>query len=866
MQKPSREGASKIPGLFEVLAFALPVLLLLMAYRSVGVFPFGDKSLLLVDMNNEYIDYFAHLNRTVREGGSFLRSWEMGMGLNMMGLIAFYAGSGLNLLVVLAPPACLTEAVLILTLLKVGLCGVFFRLYARYAFSKELSEGVVLAASVAYALCAYNLAYSSNIMWLDGVAMLPLVLLGIEKLLRENRSGLFAGSLVYVFLSSYYIGYMVGIFSFLYFTAVFFAGESSWRCYSAKLKRFLLSAAVAAGCCAFLLLPAFFELKNGQSALWSLSLSWELDISLTALGAKLLPGTFDTLTDAGLPNIYTSVAALMGCALFFIRKQASRREKLVFGALLGVLLLSFACSLLNLAWHAFEDPTWFPARFSFVFSFLLLYLALRGARDLQKCSPAAVFAAAGVLILLFVEVGIQRYRFVALHSVLLGIGLVLSYAALALLLRPGRLRKGLCAILGVMLPVLVCAEAAYNARDTVWKMDELFGYKTRAGFYDFEDTFSPAVQWVRGRDETARTEILQQRNANGGMALGYPGISHYSTTTDQTLNSLLRGLGYNTGTINEVRFALSTPLTNGLLGIRYVLSTEPLGEGYAQVAELGQAGVYQNTLAFPLAYFADDAVLDVSLSGDPFAYQNELIAALSGEGQPVFTPVTVEAERLENIERTQEGDATVYKLINAAEEGHIVFTLSNPGGDPAYAFLPLANRKFVKATAYVDDDEQGQRVLAYRSNSIINLGAGEAVTLRITLSAGTARLRGLYFYALDLHAAQAAANQATESGMQFDRFEDTYVSGTITAPRDGVLATSIPYDEGWHVTVDGQRAQWREVSGVFLALELSQGAHRIEMRYLPQGFVAGCALSVGTIALLGINRIRRGKKKRDGIL
>lgn len=844
--RPERKHALS-KSLLYLLAFLIPAYILLLVFARMGIYPFGEKTLLIVDMDSEYIDYFTHLNKLLWEQGSFLRSWDMGMGLNMLGLIAFYAASPLNLLAMLMPAEQITEAVLLVTLLKIGLCGVMFYHYAARVFGEGGPRA--LCFSTAYALMAYNIAYSSNIMWLDGAAFLPLVLLGAEKILRENRRLAFVLSLVYVFLTSYYIGYMIGVFSFLYFTAVFFGESTDWRLYLRKFRVFLTGAALAAGCCAFLLLPAFLNLKNGQSALWQVPVSFHLSLPLTELTAKLLPGVYDTLTDSGLPNIYCSVAGAFCAVLYFVNRAVPRQEKAVFGAFSALLLLSFSCDLLNLGWHAFEEPTWFPARYSFLFSFLILHLGLRCLCRPEGLTRNRVMAAAGILIALFAETGVQRHLFLQATSLWVGLALAVFYAVILLVKlcrkRTGTVALALCAL------ALVCAETGWNAARMVAGMDGQFHYRERESYLSYRREYAPAVAAVEAMDKGVyRMEALGLRNANGGMALAYRGISHYSTTTDQALNAFLRALGYNRGTENELRFARGTPLTNGLLGIRYILSKEDMGGGYKPLCRVGDIGIYENEAAFPLAFWAPEEALAFSASGaDPFALQNEWLHALEGErGLPdVFSPLQITQEKLLNTLRSEEEGHIQYLRRARLEEASVELTVKNPNEWEAYAFLPVYDRRFSRVNAYVDG-RFVQRELAYRQNALIPLGAGETALLKLEIQSDKALMEAQYAYALDLEHAVTAAREAQANAVRFGVFADTQVTGILEAPNKGIIATTFPYDTGWRVWVDGKAVETRKLCGVFLAVPVVEGEHRIVMRYRPPGWNAGIAISALCVA------------------
>jgi uncharacterized membrane protein YfhO len=845
-----------------LLSFLLPAAILLLVFARLGVYPFGPKSLLVVDMNSEYIDYYMQLNTIFREKGSFLRSQDMGMGLNMLGLIAFYTASPLNILVLLSPVHYLTETVLLITLIKFGLCGLFFSLYTTYTFGR--TDGVNLGASVAYAMMGYNLAYSSNLMWLDGAALLPLVLMGVEKILREEKYLSYIISLIFLFWCSYYIGYMAGVFTFLYFTFRFFTQPSAFAHYVKKLWRFLGGAALAAGCCAVLLLPAFLNLLNGQEKLMTFPKRvFSSFYPIIRLASKLVPGVYDSLTDSGLPHIFITTAAVLLALLFFLNKEIPLREKMVFALFSGVMILSLSWEALDLAWHAFEDPTWFPARYSFVFCFLVLHLGLRGLARPQGLVPTRILVAMGIWLLVLFEIAVSKLSFVQTRHILLGSFLTLCYGGVLLAMRrnlPPSSRQ-LLILLGVC---LLCAECFYSADAQIQGIEGQFHYRTRAGYYAYRERYLPAVEWLKGENPGVyRMEVVELRNANGPMALGYPGISHYSTTTDQRLNTLLRRLGYNTGTINELRFAKNNPFTNGWLGIRYLLTTENPGFGYEWMDSVGQVNIYENPAAFPLAFFAEHKALEMDAQQqNPFDFQNKLSAALIGEeSMPPFQPLEVVEESLDNFAFSDKysGIYYYYRTVSGAP-GSLSYTLANPQGLASYAFFPVYNRRFSKAQAYSDGIALG-RELSYRNNTVLYLGDEEYPQVRLEVESDRVYLDDMLFYGLDLKAAQYVADLAQQRAMTFTRFQDTAIDGEITAPHDGILATTLPYDTGWTVKIDGKKAPLQRLAGVFLSVELPAGTHKISMRYRPPGWLPGLAVSATCVAGMVLWQVAKRRKE-----
>ena len=166
------------------LAFIIPCLLMLVIYACVGIYPFGKKSLLTVDMAGQYVAFFNAYKNIFTGGISAFYSFSKTLGGNMFGLITYYLMSPFNLIILLFDKMSITEAILLINILKIGSCGLTSFIYFDKTFKDR--KLVTLVFSIVYALCAYNIVYSQNLLWLDGVIFLPLVFLGIDKLIEKE--------------------------------------------------------------------------------------------------------------------------------------------------------------------------------------------------------------------------------------------------------------------------------------------------------------------------------------------------------------------------------------------------------------------------------------------------------------------------------------------------------------------------------------------------------------------------------------------------------------------------------------------------------------------------------------------------------
>ena len=187
--------------LFLLWAFLIPAGLLLLFYISRAVFPIGEGSVLILDLNGQYVSFFEELRNKLLGGGSLLYSWSRTLGGEFLGIFAYHLASPFSLIVCLFPARFITEALLLMFMLKAGACGFTMALYLRSAHPGR--KVVTVAFSTLYALSSYAVVQAHNTMWIDELIFLPLLVLGIERLIKEKKFLLYTVSLAYCAMSNF---------------------------------------------------------------------------------------------------------------------------------------------------------------------------------------------------------------------------------------------------------------------------------------------------------------------------------------------------------------------------------------------------------------------------------------------------------------------------------------------------------------------------------------------------------------------------------------------------------------------------------------------------------------------------------------
>ena len=863
------------PSSYLAYCFIVPVSLMFLIYLAMELHPFGDGCVLVLDLNGQYVYFYEALRNAVYGQGSFLYTFFRGLGGEFVGMYAYYLASPLSYIVALFPQHRMLEALLVIILLKVGLCGWSFGFYL-HKNSAHPNKVVVVTFSVLYALCAYAVVYQNNIMWMDALLWLPLLTYGIEQLIKNRRYKLFVVSLALTIMSNYYIGYMVCIFVVVYFFYCHLAYEPAklnphkeklhfWR--SALRVAFfsLLSAAISA----FIILGAYYSLSFGKNGFSSPNWSFRPKFAFLDFFTKFLPGSYDTVRPEGLPFVYCGVLTLILIPVYFMAKRINTREKLASLALIAFFILSFICSPLDLIWHGFQNPNWLNYRYSFMLSFFLLVLAYKGFGNLRKHSEKFILGICVFLILFaavcdklefesYVE---TKKQLLELETVWLTIFAAVAFlVVLCLLIRqkhPAK-RENLAGILAA----LVCIEVFCSSLACVVQFDGDVAYSSYSGYNNFVQGLRPIVEEVKEYDTGFyRMEKLQHRKYNDNMALGIRGLSNSTSTLNSETIQFLNRMGY-TARSHLSQYRGGTPVNDSLLGIRYLIDrtdSEKLTHYYDEILSDETYAAYENPYALSIAYGVDDSVSSFRMDryNTYFERLNRLVGTMLGNKSypDIFRPVEeYESQLSDGATKNTLGGQVTYSSILEDGKASVSYIFLAPTSAEYYFYTPA--KKTAETTLYVNDSSLG-KYLGSDTNHIVSLGwfeAGEQVEVTIELKDDPITLYTYYDYIwyIDRDTFDAAFTELLNNP-QFlvEDYTEDHLIGTIeTVNADQMIQTTIPYDEGWKVYVDGEEVEIYKTLDALIAFDIDEGGeHTLELKYAPAIYKTGMILSLSGLGL-----------------
>lgn len=871
MQKPL-PARSRFSSLLPFLAsFFLPFTLFLAICALHGVLPFGGRSLMLSDMYNQYTAFFTYMQRMAAEGNDFFYSLSAGMGGSMLSLAATYLTSPFVLLVFLCTPATLLGMLTWMLAVKIGLCGLTAYALLRAMDTRGRGGAMALAFSTAYALMGYVMHYGTNVMWLDGVILLPLVALGLLRMVRERRIGLYVAALAAALFTNYYIGYMLCLFSVPFFACLCLMdlpAERRWAWLWPRMLRFAGASLAAGGAAAFVLLPTLLALaQTDKASLDALAFAFAEMFPLAELPNLFVTGmgTFEGAAYA-LPNVFCGVLTAVMAALFFANRRIRLREKALSGALLALLLAGFHVRMFDTVWHAFNIPISYPYRYAFLFSFVMIWLAWRcfvHAEGICAKHALVLMPLSALWCLAATAFPLDWRYFEAL----------LACACLALVCAALRGNKRRAAL--VALAVLQLGHLLLNG-SMVMQMLQRHAPMDAAAFEARRSAESAVVEQVRAMDGDLYRMEVSPALANGPMRYAYNGISLFSSTHNAQELAFLSALGVSAnGSITSGYDNWLSDAFDSLLGIRYLATTGDVShKRYTEAFAAEAYTVYENAFALPLGFAASAGILACDLSGsDPFAALDAVYAAILGDEEP---PIFV---RLPSHDLPALTNAVDYPSPH--NDGGTVYAASGEGGQARVTFSTVAQLDdgpvfgLVFASDWMQRAEmfaEGRSLGGFTSLGLAHIfpiddfWADDLVELTVLITDAAVDLRSVAFYQEDVAAFEERAARIAEHGADVRKVTSSRLAGAVTIPQElPYLLLTLPYDASWRAYVDGRAVRPVRAMGALLAVPMEPGVRTFELRYVPSGFVAGCAVTAATLCALAayalVHRIRKNREK-----
>ena len=886
-----------------------------------GFVPFGANTPAVTDAKLQYLDLFAYCRDVLTGQNTAAYTFSNTLGGSAAAIWAYYLASPFNLLVLLFPKEQMNLFLEVLITAKLSAASASFAWFAGERFRGRIRGSIALILSVSYGLMQYMLAQGSNVMWLDGVILLPFIALGIHRVVSAGRdtdrageglAGPFIGLAVPAALSvivNWYTGGINYLFSFVWFLYEILrrGGKSTLAGKgTADRKRtaddknagggkagraFLLylgGMAMGLILAAFMFVPNVMALRLGKGAGWSpAQIAGALSPGLRGNPFTVLRSyRIGEISDSGRVSLFCGSLALFGTAAFFMSGKITKRGKAAGAGLCLFTVLSYFWQPLFVLFSLlqFSDSYWY--RYGYLGSFVLLYLAAYwagslpargGVRSLKEWS---VIPKAGGLCVLLMVVSRRLWPYggagttrTAVLMLLLITGLSGAiWAPKTVLAVPQKYRTAAAAALAV----LCVGESFLQARAmlTIYHTDTAQEYEV----YSRQE--QAQIGEIRALDSGGFYRVNQTSTRIGNkdgltaayldaMAYGYASVSGYTSCPENTQLDFLDRLGYRKEYESFNIVNTSFLPADSLLGVRYVLSPYEI-PGLRRAEPLGTyntKAVYENPFVLPAAMICDpqteqqgEEQEETDLSGS-----SREIWGQKKQGRPSASDPFPYLEDL--YSRLAGRKAELFVPVDFERhyaDGVTDWTLQVPEG-PYCLYGNLPWKEPFEGSLTVAED-WGYGYGGWLSPSVFYIPAPEGEkTVRVTLETqGQPDLRDEQFTALDLAALQETAERIRVKSSAVRELEIR--AGKVTCIVEGEPGQSlllvIPYSQGWTARLNGQKTEIAAFEGALIQIPLVQGENHITMQYRVPGAGAGILLSLTGTGLSAAWIIAEKKRKR----
>ncbi|GAB2064726.1 YfhO family protein [Lactobacillus paragasseri] len=841
------------------------------------------------DLPNQYLSFFQYYRHLVLGNwASAGYTFSNGLGGDMAGNIAYYVLSPLNFIVFLFPANKINIAVYVIILLKLGLMsGTFTWLILKWFNFKYQAYAIFLG--IAYSLSGYSVAYAGNVMWFDGLILLPLITYALVRGIKTNKWLAYSILLACAIIFNYYIGYMICIFMVIIFLAYTINNFKDIRLFFHQFLNFAISSIISGLISAIVLLPTLFNLSSNKLA--QSDFNSDFNIKLLITGGKTVSRLFigDTYND--WPPIFVGTLAAIIFIIYFIDSRNSVKARIT-NLIIGIMfVLSIIVRPLYLFWHGGQQTIAYPYRFSFLIVFWILLLAAKELSYQDFKRKDRIIATTIYLLLSLMTVYIRRrigpnnfYEWIAVALVLL-FGLLIYFS-----------NKNFVRIILILIGLVELSGNAYTGLSHLGMKSD---YYPR---YVAEN--NELISKIPAADKTGRiAKNYELNNDRGeGYTFNYRGVEEFSSNNDSRISSLMTDLGfstfryfyyYQTGTvvtdaIFNVKSFINSSLTNQSISPEYVnyglrddLKTRPV------ILKQGDKTVYRNE-TLPFAFAGNLSNKLKFKDENPVYNQNLVLNSLTQSKSNVLDYSTKKARITTNnlsvkygtvkyhvikkhkkITKRTEQEYFTIKRYDKERPGTMSFTYDNlkPNQVGYIRFsknlmqlvLPLNNYQWNKNPDYRPPFSltiNGKQVqLQEYTDQLIGVQADKngKVDIKMTIDGkgGKFILKYPKFVNIDFSALHDKVKKARNREMKFTSFKDGYVAGKVTIDKNQNLVTTIPYSKGWQAKVDGKPVKINRTLGVFIGLKMKPGTHQITLKYRTPGVLVGAILSIiGIISLI----------------
>ena len=840
---------NKIKGYFKnnkwlFITFFISSIIISIIYIYNKIAPFGPNSMLCVDFYHQYGPLLNELVDRVKNGSGLLYSFNTGLGIPFFRNYLNYLSSLFNIIIFMFKKSDIVMSYSIVIAAKVIGSSVTMAYYLKNTFKKE--NIFICIFALLYAFSGYFCAYYWNIMWLDGMFYLPIIMYGINKLVDDNKPVLYIISLAIMLFSNYFIGYMICIFSVLYFIGyIFYKGNYNIKYLLKKCVMFAISSVLSAGLVSFALIPLYYSLSSISATHTGTFPLYKLNFGISNYLFNHIPFVDRTVFASDplpMPNVYCGILTLVLVLMLFFNKKINIKFKIISLSALIFFFLSFNINVIDYVWHAFHVPNDLPYRYSFIYVFTLTtigYYSMIKAKDLSYLKTTISFMIVFVFVMLASKLGFKN---IDNNRIIVCLIILTLYYLLYLFSSIKQIPKKILKIVFIIICAFECTFGICINWDISHDIDT---------FMSDKDEITNIIAGIKSSDnDLYRMEKTDSLTLNDPAWYNYTGVSTFTSMAYESVAATQRKFGMPGNDINSYYYKKTqTPIYNTIFDVKYLIG-DYINDDYYNNIKTGN--YYVNEYLYPssFVYAVNKNIKNMELYDYmPFINQSNFVV-YSTELDNVLIPLDVTC--------IQDGVSS----YNSFSNGEFFYNFTEDTNQIIVNVKTILNKPLY---LYVKGNVSGYQVdsnyYSITSDEYYTIDVGkfdkESVDVKIDLLDEKEGSLVVYAYTLNEDVFENFYNKINDNSLKVNKYSDTLIEGKIKADNNQIAFSSIAYDKGFNVFVDGKKVKTYKVLEGYLGFDISKGTHNIKISYYPYKMREGLLVSLVSFVVISTYELCR---------
>lgn len=834
------------------LTFILGLIIIVALYILQDIAPFGRNSMLTVDFFHQYGPLLSELFDRIHSGENLLYSFNTGLGLPFFRNFFNYLSSPLNIIIFLFKRKDLIMSYSFI----IGIRSIISAITMTYFLKKKLNfkTETLIGLGLLYAYSAYFTAYYWNIMWLDGLIFLPLIVLGIEIIINKNNGLLYTISLTFMLYSNYFIGYMICIFSCIYFISylIIKTKKINIKTILKTCGKFAICSLIAGALMAWFLIPLYEALSTTNATMGSIPTSQYYDFTIIEFFKNHLTGVNSTVFASDIsnsPNVSCGILSIALFLLFWLNKKVSLKRKIVYTSILALLLLSFYIAPIDYIWHAFHVPNDLPYRYSFLYSFILILISGYSLKYIKNNSYIKVIIVYILCLIFITFVYLTKFENITNNMITINYLLITTYFLIYTLYYFFPKFKNIACTLFLGVISLECIISINHNWDILQYIDE---------FYSDYNNINSSIELINKNDDDLfyRTEKNNILTLNDGAWYDYYGQTTFSSMAYNNIAELQNDLGQPGNNINSYYYKQNTPIYDLMFNIKYIIGSNNDTKRYSLALNENGTETYKFNYTTGLMFAVNNSIKDWNYNYiNPLEYQNNFIESTTNVENVLYRLLLKDKKII-----IEDNEETIIKFTYKNEFDNIYI----------YADSTLINYIVINDKAYYKNNIDINNIQLKTNNEINNFYSYDEPyiineisnneTIDIYISYKNYMYEEADVYTINEKKFKEAYNLLKDNEIKLTSFNENILSGKINLKEKKTIYTSIPYDKGWKVYSNGKEIETYKLNNSLLSFDLNKGENNITLKYIPNNLDLGLSISI-TTAILSITYIIIKKKK-----